>query len=57
MSVVTALDVVVWHANLPDYHMSWHKEPMSLWDEWLKPYLGKQLSDPALRRTQPPPWW
>ena len=46
------------HANLPKYGLSWHKEPMKgICDEWLQPYLGKSLSDPALKHTVPPKWW
>lgn len=56
--ITTATNVVVLHANLPKYGLSWHKEPMKgIWDEWLQPYLGNSLSDPALHRTVPPRWW
>ena len=54
----TATHVVALHANLPKYHLQWHKEPMKgIWDAWLQPYLGKSLADPALRTTEPPTWW
>lgn len=57
-SIITATNVVALHANLPKYGLSWHKEPMKgIWDEWLQPYLGKSLSDPALKHTAPPRWW
>ena len=35
------------HAYLPKYGLEWHSEPMSIWTEWLKPYRGKDLSDPV----------
>ena len=58
VSIVTATKVVALHANLPKYGLTWHKEPMKdIWDEWLKPYLGKSLADPALVHTYPPSWW
>ena len=44
LPIVTAMDVVAQHANLPEYGLEWHKAPMALWDEWLQPYLGAQLS-------------
>ena len=56
--IITAVNVVALHANLPKYGLSWHKEPMKgIWDEWLLPYLGKSLSDPSLKHTVPPSWW
>lgn len=58
ISIVTATKVEVLHANLPTYGLMWHKEPMKdIWDDWLKPYLGKSLADPALLHTEPPSWW
>lgn len=41
LSMSTALDVVVKHADLPSYGLKWHKEPMTIWAEWLDPYLGR----------------
>ena len=56
--VTLAVGVEVEHANLPKYGMHWHKEPMEgIWDQWLQPYLGKQLDDPGLKETQPPQFW
>lgn len=57
MPVVTAMDIVAFHAKLPDYSLKWHTEPTSIWDEWLRPYLGELLSAPALRETRPPESW
>lgn len=56
LSVSTALDVVVKHADLPSYGLQWHREPMSIWSEWLDPYLGRcatnQLHSRALINAQ-----
>ena len=41
LTVSTTLDVVVKHADLPNYGLEWHKEPMTIWAEWLDPYLGR----------------
>ena len=49
--------VVVKHADLPSYGLKWHKEPMSIWSEWLDPYLGQLLSTRELRLTVPPAEW
>ena len=57
MAVTTALDVVVLHADLPSYGLKWHKEPMSLWAEWLEPYFGRDLAEVGLRVTRPPSEW
>ena len=57
-AVTLTLAATVYHANLPKYGLTWHKEPMEgIWDRWLQPYLGKSLADPELRNTVPPDWW
>eukprot|EP01046_Picozoa_sp_COSAG06_P040937 COSAG06_NODE_5014_length_3790_cov_618.530750_4_plen_127_part_00 len=33
------------------------REPMSIWADWLAPYLGKSLSDSTVKETLPPTWW
>jgi hypothetical protein len=30
---------------------------MSIWKDWLEPYLGNSLADPLLRETLAPKWW
>eukprot|EP01051_Picozoa_sp_SAG22_P015595 SAG22_NODE_2060_length_3063_cov_1.479757_3_plen_98_part_00 len=58
LRVVLASKVLVFHADLPKHGTAWHSEPMKgIWEQWLQPYLGKSLADPALKTTRPPEWW
>ena len=59
VAVKMVIGVEALHANLPKYGLEWHKEPMEgIWDDWLQPYLGKELSSPELQHsTVPPRWW
>jgi hypothetical protein len=59
MTVTTALDMVVQHANLPTYGLQWHKEPMTIkiWSDWLEPFSGRLLDDEEVRVTRPPAFW
>jgi len=57
MSVTTALDVVVQHANLPAFGLQWHKEPMSIWSDWLEPFVGRLFEDAEVKVTKPPAFW
>ena len=57
MEVLTNMAIVAEHAYLPKYGLEWHSEPMSIWDEWLKPYRGQALHDPELLETQKPSFY
>ena len=54
LRVVLAIETQAFHANLPTHGEKWHKEPMTIWADWLQPYLGKSLADPAIRGAPPP---
>ena len=45
MPVVTNMAIEAHHAYLPKYHLEWHSEPMSIWNDWLLP------CPPPRRRT------
>ena len=57
LRVVMAMDVFAYHADLTRHGEAWHKEPMTIWADWLAPYLGNSLADPAVRETAAPSWW
>ena len=45
------------HAYLPKYGQEWHSEPMEIWAQWLAPYRGQSLTDPALIETLKPDFY
>ena len=44
MPVVTNMAIEAHHAYLPKYHLEWHSEPMSIWNDWLLPCPPPSLS-------------
>ena len=39
------------------YGLQWHKEPMSIWSDWLEPFVGRLFEDAEVKVTKPPAFW